>query len=227
MLDNFIFIGLPYGALALFIFVLPYRYVTNRLTWTTFSSQFLERKTLFWGIMPWHFGIIIVLLAHITGFLIPRVVEALLSNQTFFLALENVSLGLGLVALFGIVVLLFRRATAERIRPVTGIADWALLILLAIQAATGLYISIFVRWGYQWYHYTAVPYLYSLLTFHPQIEYVADFPFFFKLHVAGAFTILGILPFTKLVHLLYLPVGFLKDPPILYRWLSSAKERQG
>jgi nitrate reductase gamma subunit len=227
MLDNFIFIGLPYGALALFIFVLPYRYFTNRLTWTTFSSQFLERKTLFWGIMPWHFGIIIVLLAHLTGFLVPRVVEALLANQTFFLTLENVSLGLGLLALSGIIVLIFRRATAERIRPVTGIADWVLLILLAVQAATGLYISIFVRWGYQWYHYTAVPYLYSLLTFHPQIEYVSDFPFFFKLHVAGAFTILGILPFTKLVHLLYLPVGFLKDPPLLYRWLPSAKERQG
>jgi nitrate reductase gamma subunit len=177
--------------------------------------------------MPWHFGIIIVLLAHLTGFLVPRVVEALLANQTFFLTLENVSLGLGLLALSGIIVLIFRRATAERIRPVTGIADWVLLILLAVQAATGLYISIFVRWGYQWYHYTAVPYLYSLLTFHPQIEYVSDFPFFFKLHVAGAFTILGILPFTKLVHLLYLPVGFLKDPPLLYRWLPSAKERQG
>jgi len=42
--------------------------------------------------------------------------------------------------------------------------------------------------------------------------------------VAGAFLIFGILPFTKLVHLLYLPVGFLKDPPIVYRWL---KQRQG
>jgi nitrate reductase gamma subunit len=227
MLDSLIFLALPYAALALLIFVVPYRYLTNRLTWTTFSSQFLERKTLYWGAMAWHFGIIIVLLAHLTGFLVPRVVEALLANQTFFLALENVSLGLGLLALFGSIVLLFRRGTAERLKPVTGIADWAILIILAIQAATGLYISIYVRWGYQWYHYTAVPYLYSLLTFRPQIEYVSDFPLFFKLHVAGAFIIIGLLPFTKLVHLLYLPVGFLKDPPILYRWLIHPKERQG
>ncbi|HYQ48143.1 MAG TPA: respiratory nitrate reductase subunit gamma, partial [Thermodesulfovibrionales bacterium] len=84
----------------------------------------------------------------------------------------------------------------------------------------------FVRWGYQWYHYTAVPYLYSLLTFHPQIEYVSDFPLLFKLHVAGAFLIIGILPFTKLVHLLYLPVGYLKNPPIIYRWLSQPKTGQ-
>jgi nitrate reductase gamma subunit len=227
MLDNFIFIGMPYGALALFLCVVPYRYVANRLSWTPHSTQFLERKTLYWGAMAWHFGIIIVLLAHLTGFLAPRLVEAIISNQTFFLALENVSLGLGLLALFGSAVLLFRRFTAEKIKPVTGIVDRLILILLVAQAATGVYISVYVRWGYQWYHYTAVPYLYSLLTFHPQIEYVSDFPLFFKLHVAGAFLILGILPFTKLVHLLYLPVGFLKDPPILYRWLTSPKERQG
>ncbi|HET6513806.1 MAG TPA: respiratory nitrate reductase subunit gamma [Thermodesulfovibrionales bacterium] len=225
MLDNLIFIVLPYSALALFLCVVPYRYFANRLTWTPFSSQFLESKTLYWGAMAWHFGIIIVLLAHLTGFLVPRVIEAFLSNQTFFLALENVSLGLGLLALFGSSVLFFRRMTAERIKAVSGIADWLIIILLICQAATGVYISIYVRWGYQWYHYTAVPYLYSLLSFHPQIEYVSDFPILFKVHVAGAFLILGVLPFTKLVHLLYLPVGFLKDPPILYRWLSSPKGR--
>lgn len=224
MLDNFIFIGLPYGALALFIFVLPYRYFVNRLTWTPYSTQFLERNTLYWGAMAWHFGIVLVLLAHLIGFLAPRLVEALLANQAFFLILENISLGLGLLALFGSAALLFRRLTAERIKAVTSMADRLLLVLLIVQAATGVYTSVYVRWGYQWYHYTAVPYLYSLLAFRPAIEYVSDFPFFFKLHVAGAYLILAILPFTKLVHLLYLPVGFLKDPPIVYRWL---KGRQG
>lgn len=227
MLDNLIFIVLPYSALALFLCVVPYRYFVNRLTWTPFSTQFLERKTLYWGAMAWHFGIILVLLAHLIGFLAPRLVEALLANQTFFLALENVSLGLGLLALFGSSLLLFRRLTADRIKAVSGLADRLILILLVIQAATGVYISIYVRWGYQWYHYTAVPYLYSLLTLRPEIQYVADFPLLFKIHVAGAFLIFGVLPFTKLVHLLYLPVGFLKDPPILYRWLTHPKERQG
>lgn len=40
----------------------------------------------------------------------------------------------------------------------------------------------------------------------------------FKLHVAGAFLIVALPPFTKLVHLLYIPFDFLKDPPLLYRW---------
>ena len=38
--------------------------------------------------------------------------------------------------------------------------------------------------------------------------------------LAGAFLLLAVLPFTKLVHLLFLPLDFLKDPPIPYRWHS-------
>jgi nitrate reductase gamma subunit len=58
------------------------------------------------------------------------------------------------------------------------------------------------------------------VTFTPQIDYMADFPLILKLHAAGAFLIVALLPFTKLVHLLYVPIDFLKDPPILYRWRS-------
>ena len=71
MLNNLIFIALPYAALALVIFVTPYRFVSNRLTWSAYSTQFLERKFLFWGITPSHYGIIPVLAAHIIGFAFP------------------------------------------------------------------------------------------------------------------------------------------------------------
>jgi hypothetical protein len=56
MLNNFIFVALPYTALALVLFVTPYRYLTNRLTWSAYSSQFLERRLLYWGSNPWHYG---------------------------------------------------------------------------------------------------------------------------------------------------------------------------
>jgi nitrate reductase gamma subunit len=113
-----------------------------------------------------------------------------------------------------------RRAQTPLLKPVTSAADWVLLFLLTLQAATGVYMGLFMRWGSQWYLHTAVPYFHSLLMFNPQIEFVADFPLVFKLHAAGAFLTVALFPFTKLVHLLYLPIGFLKDPPILYRWRS-------
>ena len=220
MLNVFIFVVLPYVALALLLFVTPYRYFSNRLTWSAYSTQFLEQKALYWGSNPWHYGIIPVVLAHLPGVIAPGPMKALLANRQTLIILESVGLGLGLFALFGCLVLMVRRAQTPLLKPVTSTVDWVLLFLLTVQAATGVYMGLFMRWGSQWYLHTAVPFLHSLLVFNPQIEFVADFPLVFKLHTAGAFLIIALLPFTKLVHLLFLPIGFLKDPPILYRWRS-------
>jgi nitrate reductase gamma subunit len=220
MLNTFIFVVLPYSALALFVFVTPYRFFSNRLTWSAYSTQFLERKTLFWGINPWHYGIIPILGAHLLGIVAPGPMKTLLGNQQTLVALESIGLALGLFALFGCLALLLRRVNAPMLGKVTLTSDWLLLLLLAAQAASGVYISIFMRWGSQWYLHTAVPYFYSLLTFNPQVAYLADFPLILKLHAAGAFLIIAVVPFTKLVHLLFFPLDFLKDPPILYKWRS-------
>ena len=221
MLNSFIFIVLPYTALALIIFVTPYRFFSNRLTWSAYSTQFLERKTLFWGINPWHYGIIPVLAAHVLGVVAPGPMKALLGNQNNLVVIESIGLALGLFAVFGCLVLLLRRVNTPILKLVTFASDWVVLYLLLAQSMTGVYVATFMRWGSQWYLHTAVPYLWSLLTFNPQIEYMTDFPLVFKLHAAGAFLIVALLPFTKLVHLLYVPFDFLKDPPILYRWRSK------
>jgi len=226
MLNSVIFVILPYAAVALLILVAPYRYFSNRLTWSAYSNQFLERKTLFWGSNPWHYGIILVLIAHLAGIIAPDFVKKLLGNQSRLIFCESLGLGLGLLALFGNLLLILRRVSSPILKRVTSVADYVLLFLLAVQTATGVYMAISLRWGSQWYLHAAVPYLYSLLAFSPRAEYMTDFPLIVKLHAAGAFLIMGILPFTKLVHLLYEPVSFLKDPPLLYRWRSTVGGRQ-
>lgn len=224
MLNSFIFVAMPYAALALLIFVTTYRFYSNRLTWSAYSTQFLEQKALFWGINPWHYGILPVLAAHFVGVIFPGPMKAFLGNQTYLIIFESVGLALGLFALFGCLLLLLRRVNTPMLKRVTFAADWVLLYLLAAQTLSGVYVATYMRWGSQWYLHTAVPYLWSLLAFNPQIEYVADFPLVFKLHAAGAFLIVALLPFTKLVHLLYVPFRFLMDPPILYRWRSRRSE---
>ena len=220
MLNVFLFVVLPYAAMVLFLFVTPYRYFSDRLTWSAYSTQFLEQKALYWGSNPWHYGIIPVLLAHLLGVIAPGPMNALLSNRQTLILLESVGLGLGLLALFGCLVLMVRRARTPLLKPVTSAVDWVLLLLLAFQVVTGVYMGLFMRWGSQWYLHTVVPYIHSLLALNPQIAFVADFPPVFKLHAAGAFLIVALLPFTKLVHLLFFPFAFLRDPPILYRWRS-------
>lgn len=224
MLNNFVFIVLPYAALALIIFVTPYRYFGNRLTWSAYSTQFLERKSLFWGINPWHYGILPILAAHLLGIVAPGPLNAFLGNQRNLIIFESIGLALGLFALFGCLALLLRRANTPILKRVTFASDWVLLYLLLAQVLSGVYVATFMRWGSQWYLHTAAPYFHSLLTFNPQLGYVADFPLVFKLHAAGAFLIVALLPFTKLVHILYWPFDFLKDPPILYRWRPRSGE---
>jgi len=221
MLNDLIFIALPYAALALVLFVTPYRFISNRLTWSAYSTQFLERKFLFWGINPWHYGVIPILAAHVIGFAFPGQVKGFLGNQQTLLLVESFGLGLGLYSLVGCLMLLLRRANSAMLSKVTFAGDWLVLYLLAFQAGTGIYIGGFERWGSQWYLHTAVPYLWSIVSFNPQLGYVSDLPFVFKLHAASAFLIVAVLPFTKLVHMLYLPFDFLKDPPILYKWRTK------
>ena len=106
MLNAFIFIVLPYVALALFLFVTPYRYFSNRLTWSAYSTQFLEQKTLYWGSNPWHYGIIPVLIAHLVGRNRTRPHEGDPWKPASPDPAGDVGSGLGLLALFGCLVLL-------------------------------------------------------------------------------------------------------------------------
>lgn len=221
MLNAFVFIVLPYAALALLLFVTPYRYFTNRLTWSARSTQFLEQKTLYWGSNPWHYGILPLVAAHFFGIIAPGFMKGVLSNHPTLVLLESVGVGLGLFALLGCLVLFMRRLNTPLLKPVTSAGDWILLALLTFQTATGVYMGLFMRWGTQWYLHTGVPYLHSLLAFNPRVEYMADVPLVLKLHTAGAFLIVALVPFTKLVHLVFLPAAFIKDPPILYRWRTS------
>lgn len=226
MLNTLIFIILPYVALTLALTVVPYRLRYGKLRWSAHSTQFLENQALYWGSNPWHYGIIPILAAHLFGVLFPAATARLVGDGTRLLIIEATGLGLGFLALAGILILLLRRANSPMLGKVTSPADWLVLLLLIIQTATGVAVAIVNRWGAQWYPTTAGPYLRSLLLFNPQPEYVSGISTIFTLHVAGAFLLLAVLPFTKLVHLLYLPLDFLKDKPIPYRWHVASDVEQ-
>src|SRR6516165_11613826 len=71
MSDMILYAAFPYVAVVLAIWGGVHRYRHDRFSYSTLSSQLLENRTLFWGSVPWHYGIVIVLLAHLLGFLVP------------------------------------------------------------------------------------------------------------------------------------------------------------
>ncbi len=216
---NFVLFGiLPYVALAIAIVGLVWRYRTNQFSYSSVSSQFLENRQLFWGSVPWHYGIIIILLGHLIGVLFPSGIMAFNGVPVRLYILEGTGLALGILALVGLVFLLLRRATNERIRAVTSSMDLVLLLLLLLSIVTGVGTAIFYRWGSGWYVQTATPYLRSLFTFSLEVGYMASLPLLVKIHAVNAFVILAVFPFTRLVHMLSVPVAYLWRPYQLVVW---------
>jgi len=121
-MQTFFFIAFPYIALILAIGVGLYRYFSHRFTYSSLSSQLLENRHLFWGSVSWHYGITLILVAHVLPWLFPQVAEAVLGDARRLVVLELTGLALGLYCVFGIIVLIARRLPNDsRARAVTRI----------------------------------------------------------------------------------------------------------
>jgi nitrate reductase gamma subunit len=211
-MNEVLFAAFPYLAVVVAILGGVHRYRHDRFSYSTLSSQLLENRTLFWGSVPWHYGIVVVLLAHLLGFLMPGMWARITSAPTALYTIEIVGFAFGLAALVGLCVLFVRRLTMERILAVTSPMDWALLVVLLVQVALGVWVSLVYRWGADWYVDTAVPWLVSLVSLNPQIQYVSSLPLPVKLHMLNGFLVIALFPFSRLVHLIMFPFWYLWRP---------------
>src|SRR3990170_681815 len=178
---NILFFGvLPYLALAVFIIVAILRYQLQKFSYSSLSSQFLENRLHFWSVVPFHYGLIIVLIGHFVAFLIPRQILIWNSHPMRLFILEITTLIFGILALVGIVGAMFRRISNAKVAIVTSPTDWILNILLFIQIISGIGIAVFMNWGSSWFASSASPYLWSLVKFNPEIPYISSMPFFVK-----------------------------------------------
>ena len=220
MLDNLFYIIFPYAAVTIAVVVTVQRYFKRGFTYSSLSSQFLEGDELFYGSVPWHIGILIVLAGHVIGFAIPRQVLWWNGVPARLYVLETTGLLFGLLAFVGIVSLIVRRLTSARIRAVTSLMDIVVLLVLLTQVALGVYIALFYRWGSSWYATSAVPYLRSLFVLQPDLKMIAPLPMAVKAHIVNAFVFLAILPFSRLVHMLVVPVHYLWRPyqVVIWNW---------
>lgn len=218
MADIILYAVFPYAAVLLAIAVGTYRYRSDRFSFTSRSSQFLEGRLLFFGSVSWHYAIVVILLAHILAALFPESWAALLGSPSRLFILEGTGLALGVAATAGIAILLLRRLSDARLAATTEPMDWIVLASLLFQAGSGVYVAWAYRFGAAWYLHTAVPWLWSLARLSPEPSYVAVLPLAAKLHLLNAFFLVVLLPFTRLVHLFSIPVSYAWRPNLLYRW---------
>ena len=107
-------------------------------------------------------------------------------------------------------MLLWRRLTDERIRATSSTADILVLVILLVQLLLGLAsIPVSASHADGGRMVELAEWAQHIVTFRPNAAaYVANAEFVFKAHIVLGLTIFLIFPFTRLVHMLSMPVGF-------------------
>lgn len=229
--DYFLFAVFPYIAIAICISGTIYRFMANRFSWSAQSSQFLENKTLFYGVVPWHYGIVLILVGHIFALFIPQTFLAWNGSPVRLYALEITGLALAILSAVGLAILLFRRFTDTRVKVVSSGWDYLIILVLLVQVVLGIITAIQMRWGSYWLAGPLSSWAWSIVLFNPKPEFVANFSWTshlaLKLHVVNALIFITLIPFSRMVHFFALvgPFKYLFGRPYqLVRWYKHRKE---
>lgn len=215
-MNQFFFGTFPYIALAVGIIGSIARYERDPFTWKTSSSQLLRRKQLVLGSILFHVGVLMIFAGHFVGLLTPIWIFDALgvshgAKQTLAIVAGGVA---GSMALVGGGMLFHRRWTDPRIRKTSSFADIAILAMLLMQLVLGLFTIIVSLQHLDGHEMTKfMSWAQGIFTLDgAAASYIADVALVFKLHIVLGLTIILVFPFTRLVHMLSVPVRYFYRP---------------
>lgn len=219
----------PYICIISFILGSIWRYRSDQMGWTSYSTQLYESKTLRWASPMWHFGLLLVLLGHIGGLVIPESwTNAIgISESTYHVSSQVMGGVFGVVMFIGLIGLVVRRLTVKSVRLASLRSDVIMYPILIIVVVLGLVNTLYFQFtvpGGLNYRETVSVWFRSIFYLHPDVSAmvggangVAATPWSFHLHGIFAFLLIGIWPYTRLVHMFSVPVGYLTRPYVVYR----------
>jgi nitrate reductase gamma subunit len=221
--NTLLFVIFPYVALFTATIVTIYRSIYRPFSISSLSSQLLERRWLFWGSIPFHWGITIILAGHLVAIFIPQSILLWNAEPLRLYLLELTGIGLALWATLGMIVLLWRRVSVARIRAVSTPMDYVVVLLILVSMVTGILIASVYRWGSYWFTGIFTPYIWSILTFQPNAAALVPLPITIKLHVFNFYLLAMAFPFSRLVHIIAWPLGYLLRPWQIVTWLRKSR----
>jgi nitrate reductase gamma subunit len=220
-LDLMLWVVAPYVAITVFVLGHVWRYRYDKFGWTTRSSQLYESRLLRIGSPMFHFGILVVILGHVAGLVIPKAwTEALgITEEMYHVAAVVLGTVAGVCTLAGLAILIYRRRTVGPVFTATTRNDKLMYAVLAVVIVLGLAATVaanILGGGYD-YRSTVSPWFRSVFALQPEAGLMAGAPLLFQLHALSALVLFAIWPFTRLVHMLTAPIGYLTRPYIVYR----------
>jgi nitrate reductase gamma subunit len=224
---QFLWVIFPYLSLVTFVLGHIFRYRYDQYGWTSASSQLLERRLLMWGVLLFHWGFLFVFAGHVMGLLVPiDVYRALgVSDHNYHLLSLWAGAPVGIIAMVGILLLNIRRWFLPRIRNNTEtmkfLTDGLLLVVIVLGLAATIgyrvYATQYELHGEFEYRETVGAWFRSLFLFRPEAGLMVGAPLIFQLHTFSAFVLFALWPFSSLVHVFSVPLGYLRRGYIQYR----------
>lgn len=203
----------PYVATTVLFLGSWLRYRSDQSSWRSGSSQFLSKKYLFWGSNLFHAGMLMILIGHFGGLLTPPFVYHAIGLTASMKQLVAIVVGgtAGIVCFVGLVILIYRHLTEARLRATCSSGDIVVLALLLAQVLLGLAslpISLSHRDGSQML--VLCEWAQRLVMLRGgAAELIIGVHWIFKLHLLLGITLLAVLPFSRLVHIWSVPLGYL------------------
>lgn len=210
------FVVFPYICLAVFVVGHSYRYFADPYRWNAKSSELLDKEGLKYSSVLFHYGMVFTVFGHAAGLLTPQsFLDRLGINGQLHTRIAVLSGAvIGLLAVAGAVLLLWRRLTNKRVYVTSTANDLLILAFLLFVAGLGTYNVFFGRF---YVLDTVAPWIRSIITFSPDPGLMRSVPLTYKLHILAAFTLFAFSPFTRLIHIWSLPVPYFARNRIVYR----------
>ena len=211
-LQIFLFGVYPYVALTIAIIGTWVRFDLSQYSWKAGSTQMLRTKNMRLASNLFHVGIIVVLLGHLFGMLTPHFLYDRFISAGHKQILAVVVGGIaGVFCWFGLVMLMWRRFTDDRISNTSSFSDKVVLVLLFIQLNLGL-ISIFTSVkhldGYTMMNLAGWAQDITVLRPWQAAARIEQTDLIYQLHMALGITLIAIFPFTRLIHIISAPVWY-------------------
>lgn len=202
-LNEFLFGIYPYICLAVLLLGSLIRFDREPYSWKSDSSQVLRKAELRLGSNLFHYGVIVVVLGHFVGFLMPETLVLWLMSPAQHQLLAMVVGGIsGVIAIIGLSVLIHRRLCYRRIRSNSRKWDITIVIMLWLQLALGiLTVPFSARDVSGAYFETLVHYVQGVVLFQNNASLLQGMPWIYQLHILLGFTIFLVSPFTRMVHI--------------------------
>jgi nitrate reductase gamma subunit len=227
-LEILLWVAVPYASIAVFVVGHVWRYRYDKFGWTTRSSQLYEDRLLRLGSPLFHFGILVVAIGHVGGLLVPRswTEAAGVSDTAYHVVAVVLGVLAGICTLAGAAILVYRRRTVGPVFSATTRNDKVMYVLLIAAIVLGLGTTALGNLTDHPHDYrqTVSPWFRSIFYLRPQPELMAVAPLGFQLHALAAWALFAFWPFSRLVHVFSMPLGYLSRPYIVYR---SREQRLG